>query len=656
MWTFDNVPVERIEARHGFAPSQDWLDKVRLASLRITNGCSASFVSEKGLVMTNHHCARACVQQVSTADADFIENGFVAASGDEERVCPAMELNQLLAITDVTEEVNAATEGQEGEAFIDARKAALARLESECGTDPSIRCDVVSLYRGGLYHRYRYRRYTDVRLVFAPSDSIAAFGGDPDNFSFPRYDLDVAFLRAYDQGRPVRSRHFLRFSKTGAADGKLVFVSGHPGRTSRLWTTAQLAYARDYALPERLQVLTELRGLLSEFSRRSDAHARLAKNRLFFVQNAAKSSTGKRRALVDARFFGSLEEAEGALRAQLDPASEAARAFEAIAEVQETKKQLRHDFRFKEARAGFGSRLLGHAIRLVRWAEERTKPSSERLEEYAEARVPVLRARVTTKAPIYPDLEATLLGHYLVRMRAELGPDDALVREVLGGEAPFPLARRAVEETELIDPTRRTALFDGEPDAVRDSKDPMLVLARKIEDAGRAVRKRYEAEVTSVEQRGQQAIARARFDILGHDAYPDATFSLRLSYGQVKGFRKRGNAVLPVTRVAGLYRRATGHPPFALNARWREAQDWLDPDLPVNFVTNHDIVGGNSGSPVMDEKAEVVGIVFDGNLDSLRNDYGFDPRVSRSVAVDARFIRTALERVYRAKDLVKELR
>ncbi|MEM6369892.1 MAG: S46 family peptidase [Myxococcota bacterium] len=654
MWTYDNFPSQRVKESHGFGPDAKWLEKVRLSSARLANGCSSSFVSKKGLVMTNHHCVVSCVQQLSSPESNYVQSGFYAPEAKDELQCPALELNQLVEIRDVSGQVDAATEGKTGEAFFDARKAVIASIEAKC--DENERCDVVSLYQGGLHHLYRYRRFQDVRLVFAPSVDIAFFGGDPDNFNFPRYVMDVSFLRVYEDGKPIRSPHYFSWSKDGADDGELVFVSGHPGRTSRLDTVAELEYARDIFLPEYLIAGSRERGLLDRFSDESEENARIAKTRLFRWENAIKALKGRRLALVDEAFFSQLREGEADFRAKLSPEHPAQEAFEAIEEAMERKRELRFDVRYKEQHRGYGSRMLGYALALVRWADEQAKPNGERLEEFGEGRLPALKARMASQAPVYPALEQTLLAHGLTELRADLGPDDPFVSEILGQASPEELARTAVEASKLGDPEVRSALFEGPAQDIRDSTDPMILLARKMDDDGRAIRKRYETEVESVVGKASEVIAAARFEIYGTDTYPDATFSLRLSYGTVTGFPHRGEQVTPFTQLGGLYRRATGRPPFQMPAKWRNAKSRLDLETPMNFVSTNDIIGGNSGSPIFDEKAQIVGIIFDGNIYSLGGEYGFDTRVNRAVSVDARFIRHALDVVYDAQRILKELR
>jgi hypothetical protein len=655
MWTFDNFPKDLVESRYGFAPSDEWLDTVRAASVRLGNGCSGSFVSKRGLILTNHHCVLRCVQQLSTADENLVESGFYAEKMEDERRCPGLEVNRLESIEDVTERVAEATKGKEGEAYVSAKNAVIADIESGCGSDETTRCDVVELYGGGLHHLYRYRRFQDVRLVFAPSVKAAFFGGDPDNFNFPRYAFDAAFLRPRVDDRAVRVKEYLRWSKKGVDDGDLVFVSGHPGRTNRLKTVAELEYLRDWGLPEVLLRLAEERGLLAQFSRASSENERIARGRLFGVENGLKALQGRRAALADDTFFGTLVEAETEFRGKLAGDDETLEAFREIAEAMERYRVIRTDLRYKERHRNYGSKLFGHALDLIRWKEEQQKPNADRLPEYAEAKKPALKAGITSAAPIYPSLEQTLLGHYFTRLRADLGPDDPFVKAVLGDEAPFALADRLVKETRLADPELREKWFD-DPGSLDVDADPMLKLAKVISDAGREIRSVFEDEIESVVDRARAKIADARFRIYGTETYPDATFSLRLSFGAVKGFPDRGKEVPPFTRVRGLYERATGNEPFALSPRWKEKKDAIDLSTPMNFVTTNDIIGGNSGSPAINRAGRIVGLVFDGNIHSLGGDFGFDPRVNRAVSVDVRVIREGLRHVYGAKRLLKEIR
>ncbi|PTL80597.1 S46 family peptidase [Vitiosangium sp. GDMCC 1.1324] len=659
MWTFNNFPSELVKARYGFAPSPEWLKKVRLSAARIAGGCSASFVSPNGLVMTNHHCVRECVQQLSTPQSDFIVKGFYAATAQQEKQCPAFEVNKLVDISDVTDAVMRVVQGKEGAAFRDAQRAEIARLEKACATAPDIRCDVVTLYQGGMYNLYKYQRFQDVRLVFAPEEAIAFFGGDPDNFEFPRYDYDVSFVRVYQDGKPAKLDDYFRWSPQGAQPGELTFVAGHPGGTSRLLTVAQLQYQRDYALPERLVQLAQLRGLLDEFQQRGPEFTRISNNLKFGVENSYKALVGRREALVNREFFATKVAEEQKLRdwVKADPERQKryGQAWDNIARATDTLRDMRIRLRILEQGAGTGSDLFGYARQLVRAAEEQAKPNEQRLEEYAEARKPELEQQLFSPAPVYPKLEEALLTFYLTKLREQLGPDDPVVKKVLGKQSPQALARKAVAGTRLASPQVRRQLYQGGAAAVRDSKDPMLELVRSLDEEARAIRKRYEDQVDSVIDKNGELIARARFEAYGTSIYPDATFTLRLSFGQVKGFEHNGKQVEPLTRIAGLFERATGEDPFRLPPSWLQARPRLDLQTPFNFVSTNDIIGGNSGSPIFNKDAEIVGIVFDGNIYSLGGEYGFDESLNRTVSVHSQGILEGLRKVYNARRLLDEL-
>jgi Peptidase S46 len=659
MWTFNNFPSDLVRSRYGFAPSPEWLEKVRLSSARIAGGCSAGFVSPSGLVMTNHHCVRECVQQLSTAQVDYIVKGFSAATERQERQCPAMEVNKLLEITDVTEQVTKATQGKEGAAFRDAQRAEFARLEKACATGPDTRCDVVRLYQGGLYNLYKYQRFQDVRLVFAPEEAIAFFGGDPDNFEFPRYNYDVAFVRVYQDGKPAKVDHWFRWSPKGAQAGELTFVAGHPGSTSRLLTQAQLLYQRDYALPERLFYLAQLRGLIDEFQRRGPEFTRISNNLKLGVENSYKAMVGRREALVDRDFFALKVAEEQKLRdwVKADPARQQryGQAWENIARATDSLREMRFRLRLLEQNAGTGSDLFSHARMLARSADELPKPNEKRLEEYAEARKPELEAQLFSPAPVYPKLEEVMLTFYLTMLREQLGPDDPVVKKVLGKQSPEALARKLVAGTRLASPQVRRQLYQAGPEALRASKDSMLVFVRSFDAEARAIRERYEQEVESVIDKNGELIARARFEAYGTSIYPDATFTLRLSFGQVKGYVEEGKPVEPFTSISGLYERATGEDPFRLSPSWLKAKPRLNLQTPFNFVSSNDIIGGNSGSPIFNKDAEIVGVVFDGNIQSLGGEYGFDEAVNRTVSVHGEGILEALRKVYDARRLLEEL-
>jgi hypothetical protein len=662
MWTFDNFPSARVREAYGFAPDQAWLDRIRLGSVRLTTGCSASLVSAEGLVQTNHHCVVDCVQNFSRPGEDLVQTGFLTATRAEERRCPGAAAEILTAISDVTQRVNAATASATGEAFTRARDAEVSRIEAACqGEATDRRCEVVSLYQGGQYKLYDYRRYTDVRLVFAPEISAAFFGGDPDNFNFPRYALDVAFLRLYENDRPATTPDRLRWRSTPLQAGELVFVSGNPGSTSRLHTTAQMAFMRDRFLPWRLSTLSELRGRLLSFSARGAEETRIVSDTLFGVENAFKAFTGERNALVDPNIFDAQARAQADLQARVaaDPAlaRDVGAAWDEIARAEDAYRGFFLAHQYAERRAGGGSELFAYARALVRAGAERAKPDPERLPEFSEARLPSLEQELFAEAPVEPALEEMLLSFWLSKTREYLTADDPLTIAILGRESPEALAQRVVLGSRLGDPAERRRLYEGGAAAIAASNDPMIVFARAIDQQARALRTRYETEVEGPTARAQERIARARFQLLGTSVYPDATFTLRLSYGSVQGWiEPSGRVVEPFTRFGGLYERATGFPPFALAERWREAEARLDPTTIFNISSNNDIIGGNSGSPLLDRQGRVVGAVFDGNIHSLGGDYVFDARLNRTIAVASTAVEEALVDVYGMRRIVDELR
>jgi hypothetical protein len=659
MWTYDNFPSQVVAQKYGFAPTQDWLDHVRLSSLRLAGGCSGSFVSASALVMTNHHCAAECIQQLSTAKRDYIAGGFLARTAPEEQKCPDIELNTLTSIEDVTERVVKATAGLSGEAFNNAQKAEISRIEQSCGADTKTRCDVVSLYRGGRYNLYRYKRYQDVRLVFAPEFQSAFFGGDPDNFNFPRYDLDVSFLRAYENGKPAQVKDYLKWNAKGVTENELVFVSGNPGSTQRLLTVSQLEFLRDVAFPMRLRLYAEYRGTLTQFAKQGSEQKRISQEELFGIENTYKAINGEEEALLDKNFFAQKVSEEEALFRQVlaDPAKVDldGTAWREIAKAQVANKQIYKPYFFVERGNGFSGELFGIARRLVRGSEERSKPNEKRLKEYTEASLPRLTQQLFSTAPIYKELEEVNLTFSLTKLREYLGADHAIVRKVLGKDSPEALAKKVISGSKLFDVAYRKKLWEGGTQVVLASQDPMIELALLIDPEARALRKQYEDTVEAPEKKNGALIAKALFALKGTSTYPDATFSLRLSYGAVKGYQENGQTVKPFTTMGGAFERATGQDPFALPASWLAAQKRLDLTTPFNFVSTTDIIGGNSGSPVINSKGEAVGLIFDGNIQSLGGAFGFDPSVNRSVAVTTNALTEALGKIYGADRIVKEL-
>ena len=659
MWTFDNFPSKTVGAKYGFTPTQAWLDHVRLSSLRIAGGCSASFISPQGLVMTNHHCVVDCVEQISTPKENFVDNGFVAKTPAEERKCPAFELDQLVEIRDVTADVQGAMAGKTGHDANKALHAKEAELQESCGSDASVRCDVVSLYHGGVYDLYRYKRYIDVRLVFAPEFGSAQFGGDPDNFNFPRYDFDIGLLRAYEGDKPAATSDYLRWSANGSKDGELVFVAGNPGGTSRELTNAQLAYERDHAFPVIMPRLAEHRGLLEEFVARGPEQAREANEDLFFLENAFKAYLGQQQALLDPQFFAIKVQEEQHLRAATaaDPklAGDVS-AWDEIAEIQKVRTQLSLRYATLGGRSFRGGELLSYALRLVRAASERTKPNGERLPEYTDQALVNVQQEMSAQVPIYKDLEELDLAFLLTMVRRNLGADDAFVKKMLGKESPEQLAHRLLSGTHLEDAKVREELYKGGESAVAASSDPMIRFAASINGDLLAVRKEYEARVDAPTRAAAERIAKARFAVYGTSVDPDATFTPRLSYGTVKGFEDaEGKFVEPYTMIGGLFERATGAPPYNLPESWLKAKGSLNLSLPMNLSTTNDVIGGNSGSPLINKDGNVIGLIFDGNIFSLGGDYGYDAAKNRSIAVDSRALIEGLRKVYHADRVVDEI-
>ncbi len=657
MWLPNAFPSAKVAETYGFAPDAQWLDHARLSALRLSVGCSAGFVSANGLVATNHHCVEDCLAQNSRKDADLTAQGFYAATPAEEKSCAGSLADRLLAITEVTDRVLAATKGQEGEALAAGLKSVKASLTSDCqGGDSKYHCEVVTLFSGARYDLYRYRRYNDLRLVFAPEDGIANFGGDPDNFEFPRYALDVAFLRAYDNGKPVDSKDaYFHFGARETVPGELLFTIGNPGRTERLYTVAQLEDERDRQLPQTLFYTAELRGMLRDFTRRGANEHRLGLPTLLDFENVLKEAKGSFAALVDPALIAAKRHGEADLRAHVAGNPDVAGAWDEIAKAVAWRRGISVRAALFERRMDSASDLLAAALTLVRAPVERAKPDGERLVEYSDGHFPALRDELVSDQLIVPEVEALTLGYWLRKLQEDLGPDDTDVRSLLAGRAPEDLGANLVKTTKLGSAPLRRKLLDGGAKAVEAARDPMLDFARLVDPIERGVRARLDTQYSAVIEAAGGRIGRAGFSVYGADHYPDATFTLRLSWGTVQGWSEDGKSVPPVTRFAGLYTRATGNDPFALPPRWVAAKAVLDPGTEFNFATTNDIVGGNSGSPVIDRDGTVVGLAFDGNIQSLGGDYGFDPAVNRSVVVSAVAIREALAKIYGAKALLDEL-
>lgn len=663
MWPFNNVPKAEIKRRYNFEITDAWLRKVQMASVRFNSGGSGSFVSPDGLVMTNHHIAQDTLAKISNPQKDYMKDGFYARTHAEEVKSPDLELNVLVSIEDVTNRVNAAVkDGMSAAEANAARNAVINTISEESTKATGLRSDVVTLYQGGQYNLYRYKKYTDVRLVFAPEFPIAFFGGDPDNFEYPRYDLDLAFFRVYENDKPVKVENYFQWSKAGAKDGELIFVSGHPGSTSRLNTVAHLEYLRDAGFPFLLKYLEHQRAMLQEFGKGGEEQARRAQETLFSIENSLKARKGGLEGLRDQSIMAKKMAAEQKLRQMIaaNPKMQKdyGNAWDAIAKAYQALPSYERERRFTELGWGINSTYFTYARMLVRIAAEDAKSNGERLREYTQSARPSLELQLYSPAPTYDDFEKFKLTDSLTFMRDELGADHALVKKVLNGKTPAERAAELIEGTKLKDVDYRKQLAAGGQQAIASSTDPMIVLAREIDPEARALRRRYEEEVTGVGRVNYAKVARALFDTEGTKMYPDATFTLRLSYGTVKGYKDKGKDIQPFTNFAGLYQHAAANGnkyPYELPARWVEKKSALDLNTPFNFVSTADIIGGNSGSPVINKKAEIVGLIFDGNIQSLAGDFIFDETQNRAVSVDSRGMIEALRKVYGMNELVSEL-
>ena len=657
MWTYDNFPSARVKQQYGVDIGGAWLDRVREATVRLS-GCTASFVSPEGLILTNHHCIASCLAENSSKDKSLLDDGFVARDRKEEIPCRTQVADVLVGMENVTDKVEAATRGLDDRAANDARKRALTSLEQACEKSTGLKCQSVTLYNGGQQFLYRYKRYTDVRLVFAPEAGIAAFGGDPDNFQFPRWCLDMGLLRAYEGGKPVAVPKPLRINFAGPKPGEFVLVSGHPGSTNRLLTVAQLEALRNDQLPPSLLRSNELRGRYIQLAKQGDAERRIVDDPLTGLENGIKVRRKQLDALLDDRLMVGKRAAEEALRspvAQEPSLAGIGDPWAAIAKPTARARDIGTEYDYLEGGSGFQSRLFRVARTLVRGAAEREKPNGERLREFTDAQLPRIEQTLGAATPVYPELERLTMSFGFERMREWLGPDHATVRQLLAKDSPDTLAARLIEGSKLADPAVRLALWRGGSAAIAASDDPMIKLAREVDPAARALRKRYEDEVQAPIAVAEEKIARARFKIYGTEVYPDATFTLRLNYGTVQGWVEKGSPVAPFTRLRTAFERATGQAPFRIPDSWQHVREKLDLDTPVNLSTNNDIVGGNSGSALLDARGDIVGLMFDGNIHSISGAYWFDTAQNRSIAVHPAIMREALRKVYDAPALLREL-
>jgi hypothetical protein len=669
MWLFNVPPTAKIKATYGFDLTESWLNHTRLSSIRFDNGGSGSFVSPDGLVFTNHHIAAECVQDLSTGGKNYMQTGFYAKTRAEELKCPDLELNVLENIEDVTAKVKAAAKpgmsvAQQG----DARRAAMSAIEQDCVKATTLRCDVVTFYSGAMFHLYEYRKYTDVRLVFAPEFSAAFFGGDPDNFEYPRYDLDISFFRVYENNQPVHQGNYFKWSTSGLKEGDLVFVSGNPGSTGRLNTISQLEFLRDTAYPLQLEALARRDAVLKKFGAISEENARIAEGDIFGIENALKAIKGYDSGLLDKSVMAKKAADEDKMRRAVaaDPAkkSEFGDPWPDIAKAMNTEKQIYLPLTYLERRGAFRGDLPGIARILVRAAAERAKPNGQRLREFRDSALPSVEQSLFSTAPIYKSLDKALLADSLAEAIEKM-PDSSVLKRVLNGKSPAEVAAHLIDNTKLDDVAVRKQLYTGGQAAIAASKDPLIELMREVDPEARAARKRYDDEVDAVVTREGALIANIRFATEGTSSYPDATFTLRLSYGAVRGYTEDGRGTAPkgtklpyFTTIGGAFEHAAQHQnkaPYALPETWQNAKSKLNPNTPLDVVETADIIGGNSGSPVLNTNGEVVGIIFDGNAQSLPWNFVYDDTIGRSIQVDSRGILEALRNIYTASSLADEL-
>ena len=663
MWTFNNVPRAEIKKKYGFDVTDEWLKNVRLASVRFNNGGSGSFVSSNGLVLTNYHIVEDFVTEVSTPEKDYAKEGFVAKTRADEIKIPSLELNVLMSIEDVTSRVNkGVTNGMSDADAFAARRSETSAIEAESVKQTGLRSDVVTLYQGGQYNLYRYKKYTDVRLVFVPEFQAAFFGGDPDNFNFPRFNIDMSLVRVYENDQPVKPEHYFKWSTAGAKDGSLVFVTGHPGSTSRLDTVAHLEQLRDNSIPIVIRMLERREAVLKKYMSMGEEQTRQSQNELNSVQNSLKVYRGQLAGLKDPSLLARKAKEEAALRKSIAANPEREKmygdAWDAIAKAHKTYPTYIRERRIFDQGGGFNTTYFGYARGLVRLAAESEKPNAERLLEYTDARRGSLELALYSPAPIHDDFEKLKLSDSLSFMVELLGADHPLVKQVLNGKSPEERANEMIAGTKLKDPAYRKEVAAGGRKAIEESTDPMIVVARIVDAKAREMRKRYESEVTGVERANYAKIARALFDTEGTKLYPDATFTLRLSYGQVQGYNENGKKIPAFTTLGGLYARADQYQkqfPYVLPQRWMDKKSSLDLNTPFNFVSTNDIIGGNSGSPTINQNGELVGLIFDGNIQSLVGDFIYDGSVNRAISVDSRGMLEVLRKVFDANDIAAEL-
>ena len=660
MWTFDNFPAAKVQQQYGFAPDQKWLDRVRKATVRLENGCSGSVVSKDGLVMTNHHCITDCTAALSSPGNDYVDDGFYTAARKDEKICPGFEASILKSISDVSERVKVAIAKSSPADIASASAQVISDIEEEaCEGKSRLRCDVMNMYRGGQFKLYVYDRYDDVRIAFAPEMQAASFGGDPDNFNYPRYALDMALIRLYRDGKPAAFTDPLRIDAAGPKSGDLIFVSGYPVSTERQLTNAQLEFQRDRYLPWRIEYLSQFRGSLLTEATKGEEEARQVSEALDTVENTLKVFKGQRGALVEPSFFAvkvaEEQKLKDVLAASADLRAKYGDPFATLAAVALAQKRLFMPYQMLELRFGAGSVLLNDARTVYRSAFERAKPDASRLWEYNASRIGGVHAGILAEAPVQPVLEKLAIAFWLDKAREYLGPDHPAIKAMFGARTSREIAADIVANSQIGDTAFRKRLWADPKQAVA-SNDPAIALIRQVDTAAREARGTYEREVSGLTASASEKISGLRFAVLGQSLYPDANFTLRLSYGVVQGWddQVRGK-IEPFTYMSGLWKRATGAYPFNLGARWIGGERKLPADMQYDFVSTNDIIGGNSGSPVLNRQGRIIGLVFDGNIHSTGGAYGFDPALNRMVSLSSQAIVGALRNIYGAAALADEL-
>ncbi len=661
MWLLNNPPKKQLKQKYDFDLTDEWLTRAMLASVRLNSGGSGGFVSPNGLLVTNHHVAADSAQKLSKTGFDLIGYGFYAPTHKDELKCPDLEINVLQEIVDVTKEVNTAvtSEMTSAQAFA-ARRAAMATIEKASLDKTGLRSDVVTLYNGGAYHLYRYKKYTDVRLVFSPEKAIASFGGDVDNFEFPRMNLDVAFFRAYENGEPAKTPHFFKWSETGPMFGDLVFVTGHPGTTQRLETLAKLKHRRDVTLPYTLYRLRTLEAALTQFSEQSPEKRRQAATDLHRAANSRKAFSGQLQGLLDPKILEKKHESEQNLKLMSfsNPNLRPLEPWGTIEGIQDNLASFEKPYSLLEIGHAFSSELFTLARHCVRMADELPKKSPDRLREYRDSNLESLKFQLYSPAPLYPDLERTKLTASLTFLAEVLGGEHPTVKLVLAGKNPATRADEHMGVTKLFDPAERKRLVEGGKEAIETSKDPMIMLAKAVDSESRKLRTRYETEIEEPERQAYATLANMLFKTYGDTVAPDATFTLRLAYGVVKGYEVGGEKLPFHTTFGEAFEKSValdGKEPFDLPKRWLDGKGKLDLSTPFNFVSTADTIGGNSGSPVLNRNGELVGINFDRNRHGLVRNFVYTDIQARHIAVHSRAVLEALRKLYPAESLVKEL-